>query len=282
MVESWVLKRWDLRHKVSLDEAQRTVLEFVEQGITHHKKKLVQSDLGACVGKKALLINAGTLLCSSICRELLARGAEVFACVFEDQAKVDLTMDRKELSKGLHLFTQKRRENEEALLQKILNKCDHYDFYIHDIGMGYTGQQTPKTGMLQENLSVANLITPAVYRKMRGAQPKRVVLLGPWGWDRYTDPFIYETVRSGVVALARALSRIQEPGGATINCITPGFIAGGRPSSVQNKYGAAVEGEIPLGVLGKVHNVTEAIFYLLKDSSGYLTGQELKISGGAD
>lgn len=41
MIDCWVLKRWALRERVSLEEIKRGIVEIVLKGIMHHEKGLV-------------------------------------------------------------------------------------------------------------------------------------------------------------------------------------------------------------------------------------------------
>jgi 3-oxoacyl-[acyl-carrier protein] reductase len=70
------------------------------------------------------------------------------------------------------------------------------------------------------------------------------------------------------------------PFGLNVNCVVPGFLKTARPSSLQKKFGAKVQTNIPAGSLGEIGDVVEAVLFFLGSSATYLTGQTLCANGG--
>ena len=65
-----------------------------------------------------------------------------------------------------------------------------------------------------------------------------------------------------------------------VNCIVPGYIGGVRPLSIEKKMSSRATKEIPMGYLGEISDVLDAVWYLISDRSKYVTGQVLRVSGG--
>ena len=115
-----------------------------------------------------------------------------------------------------------------------------------------------------------------------GKDPISGIYLAPWAWDKYSDPLRYETVKSGAIALTQTVAKIMAPLRVTVNCIIPGFIRTTRPSMIEKDRGTELMDEIPLGHLGEISDVLDAVSFLISDSSKYLTGQVLEVAGGID
>lgn len=91
----------------------------------------------------------------------------------------------------------------------------------------------------------------------------------------------YAGSKAAVDTLAIGLARELGPEGVRVNSIRPGLIeteihaTSGDPDRAR-KLGAAA----PLGRAGKPEEIAEAIVWLLSDSSSYVTGSVLDITGG--
>ena len=68
--------------------------------------------------------------------------------------------------------------------------------------------------------------------------------------------------------------------GVNVNCIIPGYIREGRTLLVEEEKITELLSQIPKGSLGEVQDIVEAAYFLVSDSSKYMTGQVLTVSGG--
>jgi len=91
----------------------------------------------------------------------------------------------------------------------------------------------------------------------------------------------YATSKGAVESYVRGLAR--EIGGKNIrvNAVAPGFIDSPMFHEIPEKERTAILARIPLGRTGSPADVAAAVEFLLSDRSTYLTGQTLRIDGGA-
>lgn len=90
----------------------------------------------------------------------------------------------------------------------------------------------------------------------------------------------YAAAKAGVAGMTRALARELASRKITVNCVAPGFIETDMTASLAAEQQAALQGQIPLGHLGRPEDIAQAVAYLASPDAGYVTGQELHVNGG--
>ena len=91
----------------------------------------------------------------------------------------------------------------------------------------------------------------------------------------------YSASKAGIMALTRTAARELARQQITVNAVAPGFIdtdmtRGTMPESVTNKF---ME-QVPVGRIGKVEDVVNAVLFFCSPYSSYVTGQVLHVNGG--
>lgn len=89
----------------------------------------------------------------------------------------------------------------------------------------------------------------------------------------------------GLVGLGRAMANETAIHGVTVNTVVPGMMDTVRYHPEWSSDQAAVHAEgiatIPMGRLGAPEDIGNACLFLASDEAGYITGQELLVTGGA-
>ena len=91
----------------------------------------------------------------------------------------------------------------------------------------------------------------------------------------------YTSTKAGMIGFTKSLALETANKGITVNCVAPGYIdtemVQAVPKEILDKI---IEDKIPLGRLGKPEEIAEAVLYLAKDESGFITGTTLNVNGG--
>ncbi|KAF2216134.1 hypothetical protein CERZMDRAFT_33321, partial [Cercospora zeae-maydis SCOH1-5] len=95
---------------------------------------------------------------------------------------------------------------------------------------------------------------------------------------------LYSAVKAAVIRYTRSLAVELRPEGIRANCISPGYIetprvaaqAALRPGLSRNE----LLSDIPLRRPGRSEDVSSVVAFLASASSGYVTGNNIRVSGG--
>ncbi|MBR9981418.1 MAG: SDR family oxidoreductase [Desulfatitalea sp.] len=293
MIDSWTIKRWDLRGHANQLEVERSIMEIITNGLVTTETAVATNitERNSLFGKTALVANGGTLLGQAVCHALSAKGVRIVAHLDRRIGfwKPPNNAARESFCIPLHLL-----EQDEALtpaqIQEVEKQYGPIDFYIHDIGIGTMDQAvtTENEGLIgpqhrqhmESNLHLAQSLGRYFQNRMGARCMGRIVYLAPWAWDAYADPTRFAVVKAGAIALTRSLSKQLASANVNVNCIVPGHIRGLRPLKIEKALGRGLLAKIPSGRLGEIFDVTESVLFLIQDATKYLTGQVLHVTGG--
>jgi NAD(P)-dependent dehydrogenase (short-subunit alcohol dehydrogenase family) len=94
----------------------------------------------------------------------------------------------------------------------------------------------------------------------------------------------YIMSKHAVLGLTRTASLEAAPFGVRVNSVHPGFIESRMLTDIMHGFGIpaaeALLPTVPLGRLGSVHEIANAVAYLASDDSSYMTGHSLVVDGG--
>jgi 3-oxoacyl-[acyl-carrier protein] reductase len=140
--------------------------------------------------------------------------------------------------------------------------------------------------VLDTNLTGPFFLNQVVIPGMRAQSWGRVIHIG--GLDAYWgNPQRPHVVASklGLVGLVRTQANETARWGITVNAVIPGTIDTIRRHAewypeVQDGFSERVS-QIPIGRLGRPSEIGDACVFLASDHAAYITGQELRVTGGA-
>jgi 3-oxoacyl-[acyl-carrier protein] reductase len=290
MIDTWVLKRWDLQGYVTETEMEDSLLELIFNGITPQKgtrpKQVPQKH--SIEGKSALVVDCGTALGQAISAFLVSKGVRV-GVYHKEERKEDRSDNPPKSGPGsiLAYSSEEQGPLTMRLMQQMERELGRIDIIIQDIGIGYDGSREGKKDKvsfgerLESNLGLAQDLITYIQVDAAKRRSSRILYLAPWSWDKLADPLRYETVRAGTIALTKTAAEQIATYGLRVNCIVPGFIKMPRPTTIERGKGSDLASQIPLGRLGEMSDVLDAVMFLISDASNYVTGQVLEVFGGS-
>lgn len=90
----------------------------------------------------------------------------------------------------------------------------------------------------------------------------------------------YSASKAGLIGLTKSCAKELASRNITVNAVAPGFIETEMTASLDEKLLASYLEAIPLGRLGTVQDVADAVAFLLSPAASYITGQTLAVNGG--
>ncbi len=90
----------------------------------------------------------------------------------------------------------------------------------------------------------------------------------------------YSAAKAGVHGFSMALARETAASGITVNTISPGFIETSMTAAVPDQVQRKIVAAIPMGRMGRPHEVAHLVAFLCSQDSSYITGANIPVNGG--
>ncbi|MEW6086906.1 MAG: 3-oxoacyl-[acyl-carrier-protein] reductase [bacterium] len=169
---------------------------------------------------------------------------------------------------------------------KILDKYGKIDILVNNAGITRDGlllkmKEEDWDRVLNINLKGVFNCTKAVIRPMLKERWGRIVniasivgLIGNAGQANYSAS------KAGIIGFTKTVAREVASRNITVNAIAPGFIATEMTKVLPDNVKENLMKQIPLGRLGQVEDVAQAILFLVSEKAGYITGEVIRVDGG--
>ena len=291
MIDTWVLKRWDLMGHVTQFEMERSILDLVFYGLLREKDRsnhVANKNVELLEGKTGLLINGGNVVGKAISSFLIGKGMRLAI-----QGR-ELKGDKLSTLPADHASSARLYPDEDYgpmtvdLFKRIMDDFGPIDMIVHDLGIGNVvidtlGWDAPSAPQgLEVNLQCARDLCSSIEKRMTKKGWVRILYLAPWAWDMFPDQLQYSMVKAGAIALTKAMAKRMASSRTNVNCIVPGFVSANKLLRIDKEKTRELIKHIPLGYIGEIEDVLEGAYFLISDASKYLTGQVLELSGGTE
>ncbi len=135
--------------------------------------------------------------------------------------------------------------------------------------------------VINTNLSSMYRLSKACMRDMMKAKTGRIVnissVVGASGNAGQTN---YAAAKAGIFGFTKSLAQEVGSRNITVNAIAPGFIETDMTGELNAEQQEALLSKIPLGRMGSVRDIAEAVKFLVSDNAAYITGETIHINGG--
>ena len=236
----------------------------------------------------ALITGASRGIGREIALLLAGDGTDVLLVSRESE---DLERTRRECSaKGVRAEAWPLDLADTTLLEKGIaegvQRAGRVDYLVNNAGVTRDGllvrmKREDWDRVLSVNLTAAFVVTRAVVPLMMKARSGRIVnissvvgLMGNPGQANYCAS------KAGLIGFTFSLARELASRNITVNAVAPGFIETAMTAELTASAKDALLSQVPLRRMGTPRDVAEGVRFLLGESSSYITGTVLNISGG--
>ena len=131
------------------------------------------------------------------------------------------------------------------------------------------------------NLKAVFVLSRAVLRGMMKARAGRIVnVTSVVGFTGNAGQANYAAAKAGMVGFSKSLAREVGSRNITVNCVAPGFIETDMTRALSEEQVKKLVDNVPLGRLGRVEDVAQAVLFLCSPAAAYVTGATLHVNGG--
>jgi 3-oxoacyl-[acyl-carrier protein] reductase len=131
------------------------------------------------------------------------------------------------------------------------------------------------------NLKPVFVLSRAVLRAMMKARSGRIVNVSSVvGFTGNAGQANYAAAKAGMVGFSKSLAREVGSRNITVNCVAPGFIETDMTRALAPEQVKKLVENVPLGRLGRVEDIAQAVVFLCSPAAAYITGATLHVNGG--
>jgi 3-oxoacyl-[acyl-carrier protein] reductase len=131
------------------------------------------------------------------------------------------------------------------------------------------------------NLKSVFVLSRAVLRGMMKARTGRIVnITSVVGFTGNPGQTNYAAAKAGMVGFSKSLAREVGSRNITVNCVAPGFIETDMTRALAEDQVKKLVENVPLGRLGKVDDIAQAVAFLCSPAAAYITGATIHVNGG--
>jgi 3-oxoacyl-[acyl-carrier protein] reductase len=135
--------------------------------------------------------------------------------------------------------------------------------------------------ILATNLKAVFVLSRAVLRGMMKARTGRIVNVSSVvGFTGNAGQANYAAAKAGMVGFSKSLAREVGSRNITVNCVAPGFIETDMTRALAPEQAKKLVENVPLGRLGRVDDIAQAVLFLCSPGAAYITGATLHVNGG--
>lgn len=240
-------------------------------------------------GKVAVVTGSSRGIGASIVKTLAAQGAKVVVNHRNSpEGAAEVVAAVKEAGGEALVIQADVSQSSEAqrLIKETVDSCGQIDILVNNAGttrdtLIMTMKDEDWDMVLKTNLSSTFYCSKAVVRPMMKKHSGRIInitsVVGLAGQAGQTN---YAASKAGIVGFTKSLAKEVGSRNITVNAVAPGFVPTALTEVLPEEMMKSVIGNTPLGRLGTVEDVANAVLFLASDEAAFITGQVLTVDGG--
>lgn len=231
-------------------------------------------------GKVVLVTGSARGIGRAIVEKLAAHGAKmVISC--------DMGETSYEQANVVHkILNVTDREAIKIFVDEVEKEYGKIEVLVNNAGITKDGllmrmSEEQWDAVIDVNLKGVFNMTQAVSKSMLKARKGSIInmasVVGLHGNPGQTN---YAATKGGVIAMSKTWAKEFGSRSVRSNCIAPGFIQTPMTDILPEDVIKGMLDATPLGRLGQVEDIANAVLFLASDESSFITGEVLSVAGG--
>lgn len=180
------------------------------------------------------------------------------------------------------------RRSVQSMVDRALEAFGQIDFLINCAGicqvvpfLDLTDDQWDR--MLAVNLKGTFLVSQAVLREMIKRRAGKIVNIASLAGEvgGVVVGAHYAASKAGVISLTKSMAKLGAPYGINVNAVSPGPVETDMIKDWTPEARSKFTEDTPLGRFATPGDITGTIMFLVSNEASYITGQVLRVNGGA-
>lgn len=174
----------------------------------------------------------------------------------------------------------------ESMVKDVLKVFGKIDVLICNAGIAHSGLIVDAT--VEDFDRIINVNFKGVFNATKSVLPfmlssatgNIICISSVWGQTGGSCEVLYSASKSAVIGFSKALAKEVGLMGVRVNCVCPGVVDTDMLSNLTKEDKLQLAEQTPLNRLGTPQDIANAVLFLAKEQSSFITGQVLGVNGG--